>query len=93
MMMANLSSRSFILGVLSVFSLKSRLAALGQDTRMSTTMSSLLFHIDDEQMKMSGSPGWGSRWQDSHPLHPGRGGAQHKLVQLQMIIIVIMISL
>ena len=45
MMMANLSSRSFILGVLSVFSLKSRLAALGQDTRMSTTMSSLIIGI------------------------------------------------
>ena len=46
--MADLSSRSFILGLLSVWSLKSRLAALGQDTRMSTTMSSsLLLHIDD----------------------------------------------
>ena len=46
--MANLSSRSFILGLLSVWSLKSRLAALGQDTRMSTTMSSsLLLRIDN----------------------------------------------
>ena len=35
------SSRSFILGMFSVLSLKSRLPELGQDTRRSTTMSSL----------------------------------------------------
>ena len=30
-----------------------------------------------------------SRFQDSHPLHPRRGDAQHKLVELRMVIIVI----
>ena len=30
-----------------------------------------------------------SRFQDSHPLHPRRGDAQHKLVELRMVMIVI----
>ena len=85
--MVNLSSRSVIFGVFSVCSLKSRLAELGQDTLMSTTMSSLLQSIDDEQeqIRVSGKPGWIILWQDSHPLHPGRGAAQHKLVKLQIL--------
>ena len=32
-----------------------------------------------------------SRFQDSHPLHPRRGDAQHKLVELRMVMIVIVI--